>query len=546
VGKEFVKAEIHNTGLSFPLLSLYYRSFKMNTKTLAYWGRDKLMGKNFWQDKNRILGLATTMAFLISLLHVFLCFDVYDDIAAWYGPMTRAFIAGNWSNAFTPKVPVLNTTFAGMLGLLGLEPFRALVVVSCIFYIATIPVLYVLMKNFFSRDDYAAWCCVLYVLAPKIIRFSCTGLLNSSKNFFIICGLALILASSKKLKWHNSILMGIVLASLALSRAETIVFLPFLVLWYAYFIFRDKKVMLNKRISLMIVHGLVITITFFIAAAPRFYQTYKETGIPVLDARQAGLPAKLLNLKYKANNPDFHVELKYKTRLEETKYPSGWPRIWKGFECFVRGAYEPYLILALLGIFLCWKKKEDRMKYLLLFSIIVINMAVIITIVNSVRYYTISLLMLLPFTFSAIKFLIEKLPEHKFVKPALITGFIVLTIFQVKNGAAKAIEHEYDYEYKTGKWLETNKGKYTSNKSIKIASSQPQYSFWANASWLKICGSRLQFIEQLEQIREADFAVLEDDQKELIEILKEQQDFQLLEQKNPEVFIFVITKGEKN
>jgi len=36
---------------------------------------------------NKILALATIMACLISLLHIFFCFDVYDDIATWYAPI---------------------------------------------------------------------------------------------------------------------------------------------------------------------------------------------------------------------------------------------------------------------------------------------------------------------------------------------------------------------------------------------------------------------------------------------------------------------------
>ena len=191
----------------------------------------------FMLKNNRILVSAIITACLISALHIFFCFDVYDDIATCYALMTRAFADGDWYNAFALHVPVLTTSMGGFLTAWGMGPFRSLVVVSCLFYIASIPLLYYVLKYFLKRGDYAAWGCLLYVLSPKIIRFSCTGLLNPAKNFFIIAAIALILSSARRLKWSNTLLMGIVLAGLALARAETLVFLPLFVLWYAYFIF---------------------------------------------------------------------------------------------------------------------------------------------------------------------------------------------------------------------------------------------------------------------------------------------------------------------
>ncbi len=499
------------------------------------------------ENKNRILGLGIVLACLISALHIFFCFDVYDDIAAWYAPMTRAFIEANWDKAFVPTVPVLSTSLAGILGYSGLGPFRALVIVSCLFYIASIPVLYYVLKYFLKREDYAAWGCLLYVIAPKIIRFSCTGLLNPAKNFFIIAAIALILASIKRLKWTNSLLLGIVLAGLALARAETIVFLPFLVLCYAYFIFRDEKVELKKRLLRVFLHCFVITTMFFICVSPRLYQTYKRIGVPVLDIRQASYITKVLPFTQRAYQPGLFIAAQYKTWIPDTKSKHGWAMTWQGVECFTRGAYTPYFILALLGIYLWWKKKKDRAEAFMLFSIIVINTAVLITISNSVRYYTITLIMLLPFTFIGIKFLWDFLLSYKkFLKPVLITGLAVIAVLQVADGAKKAISHKYDYEYKSGFRIKASKDKFrTSGSRIIVASSQPQYPFWADAVWMNISGNKIQFAEQLEQIKEADFVVLESKQKDIIKILKQQKEFRLLAQEHPKVLIFASSKGKR-
>jgi len=499
-------------------------------------------------DKNKILALAIIMACLISLLHIFFCFDVYDDIAACYAPMVRAFADADWRNAFCIDLPILSTTMAGVLNVCGLEPFRALVVISCLFYIASIFPLYYILKYFLKRGDHAAWGCVLYVLANKIIRFSCTGLLNPAKNFFIIAAIALILASAKRLKWKNSLLLGIVLAGLALARAETLIFLPLLVLWYAYFIFKNKELLLKKRLTLILLHCLVITTMFFICVSPRLYQSYKIIGVPVLDIRQANYVCSIIPFEQSTYKNKLFVIAERKTIIPSTKSKSGLEMTWQGVECFTRGAYTPYLILALLGIFLWWRKKKDRPEAFMLFSIIALNIAVLITISNSVRYYTITLIMFLPFTFMGLKFICELLVNYKkFFKPILIILFFAAAVYQISNGAKKAIKRKYDYEYKSGIWINVNKDKFCkpSNKRILIASSQPQYALWADAKWLGISGHKIQFAEQLSEINEADFVVLEDDQQDAIAILKSKKRFKLLEQQYPEVFIFVNLKRNR-
>jgi hypothetical protein len=500
-----------------------------------------------FNSKNKILGLAVILACLISTLHIFFCFDAYDDIAACYALMVRAFADGEFNKAFAVNLPILSTSAAGLLTHTGMGPFRTLVVVSCLFYLASIPVLYYILKYFLKREDHAAWGCVLFVLAPKIIRFSCTGLLNPAKNFFIISAVALILASAKRLKWLHTVLLGIVLAGLALARAETIVFLPLLVLWYAYFIFIDKKNELKKRLIKIFLHCLVITVMFFICISPRLYQSYKAIGVPTLDIRQASYVSKVLPFVKKDYNVKLYIMAERKTVIPDTKSKRGWAKIWQGVECFTRGAYIPYFVLALLGIYLWWKKKRDRAEAFMLFSIIALNAAVLITISNSVRYYTINLIMFLPFTFIGLEFVWNLLVSFKkFFKPVLIIGLIALAAYQITNGSKQAIKRKFDYEYKTGFFIEANKDKYCPSQSrLIIAATQPQFALWADAIWLNISDNKIQFTEQLNYIKGADFVVLEDDQSDAIEILKRQKEFKLLEQEYPQVLVFVNRRGEK-
>jgi hypothetical protein len=126
----------------------------------------------------------------------------------------------------------------------------------------------------------------------------------------------------------------------------------------------------------------------------------------------------------------------------------------------------------------------------------------------------------------------------------LVIALSAVAVLQILNGAKKAIKRKYDYEYKTGFWIQENKDKfYTPKSRIIVAATQPQYALWADAVWLNISANKIQFTEQLSEIKEADFVVLENKQREAIEILKQQKEFKLLEQRHRRVLVFAKLKG---
>jgi hypothetical protein len=428
-----------------------------------------------------ILGLALILAFIISFLHIFLCIDAYTDIAAWYGPLAKAASEGDWQTALAPQVPVLNLVFAGVIsGWTGMHPFTGLLFVSCFFYIVSIPVLYYLLKHFLKRGDYAAWGCLMFALAPKIIRFSCTGLLTSSRNFFLIAATAIVVSAIEKTKLWQPLLLGICLAGLALARAEAVIFAPLLTLWYGYYIY--KRLFAENRqkcIVKILTHWVVIVIIFFVCISPRLYQMHNTTGVPVLDIRQALILSNFVNLEFK-NTPDVMLRaLQSGSGHEVVK--TKFDKIWQGVECFVRGAYVPYLLLALIGLFLWWRKEKILPDTAMLISIILVNLMAFLFISNSVRYYTLNLIMLLPFSFVGLKFLWDKL-HGKWFKIAAALIIAVIAVGQVINGSAKIISRKYDYEYKTGIWI---KNGIKQGKKIILASDKPQYAMWAGAIWME-------------------------------------------------------------
>jgi hypothetical protein len=440
--------------------------------------------------KNKIFLTSAGIAVFVSLIHILFCVDVYDDISNYYGPITTAFGRSDWAMAFCPKVPVFNTTLAGLLVKCGMHPFSALVTVSCVFYCLGIPFVYLFAKAFLKRSDFAAMTCLLYVLAPKIIRYSCTGLLNSSRNTLALAAVVILLYFRKKPAWWKTLALGAATAFLALARGEAIVFAPLFGLWLGYLIFEQNKFKFNRKfIGTLVGHWIVLLGMFVICVSPRMVQMYHDTGAPVLDIRQAYHINKVLGREVE-RQPDQII-----LPLEGIKHPVRQPLtdiIIQGVDCFVNGAYIPYLLLAILGIIVLARKKElRRTEPLLLLSVIIFNAATFILLVNSVRYYTINLLMLLPFTFIGLRFIWDFLISTKYSRQLKIAGLLILAgvaIAQIINGMAKVIKTKNRYEYNSGVYIlnEAKKLKLSSGRDLKVASPKSQYAFWSNATWVNM------------------------------------------------------------
>ncbi|QSH41012.1 glycosyltransferase family 39 protein [Lentisphaerota bacterium ZTH] len=415
---------------------------------------------------NRIIyPAAYVIGISVSLLHIFLCFDIYSDIAYAYLPMVRGFVAGNWRAAFS-GLPVLVPAMAGIIAKTGLNEFTCIVVVSCIFYIATIPVMYRFVKYFFPEGDYAAWGAFLYAIAPKIIRFGCTGLLNSSRNFFLILAVYLIFSYKRKARISKLIYLGLSLAGLALARGEGSLAIPVIFLGAAVLILADESFKLNsnsikKTLTVWGISGFVL----LAAVAPRLIQTYHDFGVPFLDARQASFVEKVTAFKLNdswdnINTPKPFPRIIYKHYIPAHKEKTpliSIDRISKFLGCLTRGAYEIYLVLAALGLFFwIYRRKGYLYEFCVIAAVTIMYCATYYCIVSAYRYFTFVLLMIMPLTLQGCKeilSLLARIIKEKYLKPILAVGLIIITAAQIKNGLEKIIEHKYDFERKSGEWL---------------------------------------------------------------------------------------------
>lgn len=160
----------------------------------------------------------------ISLTHlIFFTGIAYRDTANVYAAMLRTLVSGAYAEAVHPAIPLLNVFLARIFTLFGMAPDRAMSAVSCIFYVATIPFVYLLLKCFLP-DEPSAFGAVLFACAPKIIRFSCAGLLDSGKIFFMVAALycSARLIRERFRSCGTAVGFGLALGGLSLVRSEAI------------------------------------------------------------------------------------------------------------------------------------------------------------------------------------------------------------------------------------------------------------------------------------------------------------------------------------
>ncbi len=220
----------------------------------------------------------------ISLTHLIFFHGIdYRDTANMYASLLRALVSGEYGEAFHPAVPSLNVLLARLFTLTGMEPDVALSAVSCLFYVATIPFVYLLLKCFLSAEP-SAFGALLFACTPKIIRFSCAGLLDSGKLFFLVAGLycSCRLIREKFRSFGTAVCFGLALGGLSLVRSEGVanacVLFGCTVLFWIRTVWREKRV-------LPFLPMLTAVVPWVLAVLSRAWTNWRFCGRFIYDAR---------------------------------------------------------------------------------------------------------------------------------------------------------------------------------------------------------------------------------------------------------------------
>lgn len=430
---------------------------------------------NFIYNPRKIMFLALLFSVVMMAIYALFCIEMYRDVAGCYAYMAREFGRCNWNEAFNPNLPPMNIVFAGLLAMLGVEAYTATIIVSGAFYILTIFPLYVLLKRFLKPHE-AAWGVLLFVIAPKIIRFSGTGLLESARNFFLVLALMLLFKSLDSRKWQHWAWLGAALAGLAMSRGEGFVIVFIIIGINICLLWRQEKYSINFN-SIRRIAGTILLIVFviLILLSPRLYQNYKITRYPVIDGRMVDF-AKIFTrtaTKQVHNKNESVSENKISTARRFLNLLQG----------FSRGAYEIYLILAVGGLLIVLPRREWRYEYTVFFIIIAVHLLLYFEVVSAYRYHTFALPLLMPFTVVAFVYVLNWIKSYKIEKFFMIVLPIML-IAQIVNGMEMSFSKK-DLIYKEiAGWINTNKNIFAHNPGqnrLKIIFTNfPEVCFWGD------------------------------------------------------------------
>lgn len=302
--------------------------------------------KAFFDKNKAALGLLTAalaVGVTVTLLQLVFSVDIYRDAANVYAFMARALSRREYAEAFHPAIPCLNVILAQPFIRLGLRPEQALSAVSSLFYLATIPCLYMLLKRFVPATP-AAFGALLFACASKIIRFSCTSVIDSGKIFFLIAALYFVsrMADERFRSYKSALWLGAALGGMSLARSEGIgnAFVICGCLWgiWLYRSFREKRMM-------PIGPSAAPLVPWALAILARMWINWRFCGKFVFDERIHNGICKLFGRVVSAPA----VQPVVSVWLPPPRRPVSWLELVNNF---IRGCGEVYFGFAMAGILL--------------------------------------------------------------------------------------------------------------------------------------------------------------------------------------------------
>jgi len=408
-----------------------------------------------------LLYCALTAGVILLLLQAAFSVDMFRDSAGVYSPMARALANGSYQEAFHPGIPCLNVLLSFPLTGLGIAPETALSIISSAFYIGTIPFIYLLLKLFLPGILSSAGA-LFFACAPKIIRFSCSAIIDSGKIFFLTAALFFLLKfmAGKYRSWKYALFFGISAGGMSLARSEgfgnALVLFGCLGLYWCIDGVKERKIqpLLPAAASFFAWLGCLLI---------RVGINWKFCGIPTFDIRISDGLSRIFSSAPAAVSAASAVKT---LRVS-------WADL---FNQNLRGCYELYFFLGLLGLFLMifprkkvWASGElpgfvkRDMRYWI-FLIVPVTNALIFKAsdIAAYRYFLLNIPCLLVFTMTGACFLWQWIT--RFVPPRLsAAGVLILLICQLQNGAANFFSAKSRRQYETGRkigqMLEEEKGK---------------------------------------------------------------------------------------
>lgn len=395
------------------------------------------------------LGIGLAEAVFLFFTPVF-----YRDSAVYFA-MVRGIAVGNHELGFAlPITPLMPLLAAGLLPL-GFSEQQALYLINAAFMLGVPFAVYGLFTMFLDRKQ-AAWGALLFFLSPKLIRYGFSPLLDSGRWLFFPLSFFLLWRLARDSRWSYAIYLGISFAGLALTRSEGIVYAGLLSALFCLLAFRQDRQVRQLSWNSFIRRSGQLAMALLILGLlclPRLWQVGVATGYPALDIRQTWAVRGVSHQLHKLLGKDDAGQQVNDAASAATTYgkandfdfawltaPAFNTRFWSNQ---LHGAYEPYLVLAVLGIILLWRRREWRFEHTLFLGWLFVNLVMYAAMRSAAgRYFYINALFLMPFTLVGLSAVIDWLkcrhwrefPTRFLIAPSLIATGIAQIINGVDNG----------------------------------------------------------------------------------------------------------------
>lgn len=421
--------------------------------------------RHFFTNPEYVFSLAIFVAIGASLCYLLFLYDIFRDAANAYVYCTRELGQGNFTEGLSTRIPMLNVLIAGGLCALGIEAFTSCVLVSCCFYVATLFPLKSYLERYLTPIQ-SAWGCLLYATAPKIIRFSCTGIIDSGRVFFLIVALLYFFRSVEKPSWRNALFLGIGLGGLAVSRGEGLPVALCALFGMPVLALILKPSIEQASVSSRIKHFAVTSFFFLLATMPFCLLNYHLTGYYVTDMRII-----------EAFNPAIAPETTPAAAMTIVECLA------KIVSNFPRGAYEPYLFFGIIGAILLLAKRKWKWDYTVLILLTLLHFAIYFHIVSAYRYYIFMIPMFMMFTIYGLEPVVNFL--NKCSKPIRLTAATVVVLLfaaQLTNGLEMAFSRKDRPFREVAAFIQKHAEHAGQAGKLRLAAPElPEIAFWSEA-----------------------------------------------------------------
>ena len=435
----------------------------------------------FFLDPQKVFLLALAITIFCTGCYTLFFTDIYRDTAGVYAMYARELARGNWFAGIVTRAPMLNITLAGALGYCGMETIAALTLVSGGFYIAALYPLRKLLLRYLSPLA-AAYGCLLYATAPKLITFFCAALLESSRCFFLLAAVLYFLNVCEKPGWKNSLLFGVSSGFLMVSRGEG---LPVgIVLLAGAFIYGRsfcRRVSWKQQLAAC---GFAIFIAVLVIT-PFCMMNYAKTGYFVTDMRIISI-AGIAHSQLEAAGKSTPQAVQSFTSGEEGNRNWG-EKTASIFSGMWRGGYELYWVLAAIGIILMFKRGKWRSDHLLFAGVTLMQVMMYFVIVSSYRYYIFMIPLFMCFTVSGASWLLAAAKKYLPGKMTVLLCAVcaVVIVLQIINGTSRAFKRKSHPERAVAAWVARyEKEKFSGSKLRLLAVNLPEVAYWSKAIYV--------------------------------------------------------------